>query len=249
MERNLFRQLSISFEEEMDDDSTVCRDGVCFFQPKKRVAQVPVPPPTPGRHWTVYGRHNCGFCTAASNWLDQHEANYTYYDVEKYGGGAYVRTQLPDVPPTHRTVPMVFWGDRFIGGYQQLRKEYETLIQEAPVEKVLSPSVHINTQKMPLVGGISDPKEMTDEVRELTESFREKIMEWVVDEADSFIPLNFATQVVAGTNFYVKVQVNKDPDRCIHVRIFRPLPHTGEEPSLGEKCAYPTTSDAELKGM
>eukprot|EP00992_Anisonema_acinus_P000771 TRINITY_DN10277_c0_g2_i1.p2 TRINITY_DN10277_c0_g2~~TRINITY_DN10277_c0_g2_i1.p2 ORF type:complete len:122 (+),score=37.69 TRINITY_DN10277_c0_g2_i1:54-368(+) len=41
----------------------------------------------------------------------------------------------------------------------------------------------------------------------------------------TFEPISYASQVVAGTNFFVKVKVSDT--QYAHVRIFRPLPHTG----------------------
>merc|ERR1719408_198916 len=38
------------------------------------------------------------------------------------------------------------------------------------------------------------------------------------------------TQVVAGTNYFVKCKVNGDT--FFQVRIFEPLPHTGEPPQV-----------------
>ena len=52
----------------------------------------------------------------------------------------------------------------------------------------------------------------------------------------TFEARSFKTQVVAGTNFFVKVAVA--PDTCVHARVFKPLPHTGGAPTLaGVKLA------------
>ena len=42
--------------------------------------------------------------------------------------------------------------------------------------------------------------------------------------------VSFKSQVVAGTNYYVKVHTGGDDH--IHVSIHRPLPHTGEAPHV-----------------
>ena len=40
------------------------------------------------------------------------------------------------------------------------------------------------------------------------------------------------TQVVAGSNYRVKVKVADTEPSCVHLRIFEPLPHTGEKAKL-----------------
>ena len=42
------------------------------------------------------------------------------------------------------------------------------------------------------------------------------------------------SQVVAGTNFLMKIQVSEAADGFIHAKIFRPLPHTREPAELHE---------------
>ena len=60
-------------------------------------------------------------------------------------------------------------------------------------------------------------------------------------------PVSFSSQVVAGTNFFVKVKIDDTPTGHMHLRIFRPLPHTGNPASIGgvqvamtaaDPCAY-----------
>uniref|UniRef100_A0A8C4QBR3 Cystatin domain-containing protein n=1 Tax=Eptatretus burgeri TaxID=7764 RepID=A0A8C4QBR3_EPTBU len=47
---------------------------------------------------------------------------------------------------------------------------------------------------------------------------------------DKFVAVNFKTQVVAGTNFFIKVDVGND--WCVHLCVFKPLPCTGGKLSL-----------------
>ena len=42
---------------------------------------------------------------------------------------------------------------------------------------------------------------------------------------ETFVPVHFTSQVVAGTNFQIKYNVGGDDH--VHAKIFRPLPHTG----------------------
>lgn len=49
-----------------------------------------------------------------------------------------------------------------------------------------------------------------------------------------FEVISYLSQVVAGTNFLMKIQVSDEADGYIHVKIFRPLPYTGEPAQLHE---------------
>lgn len=41
---------------------------------------------------------------------------------------------------------------------------------------------------------------------------------------ECFKPINYATQVVAGTNYFIKVQISdKNPNQCIHLKVFEDL--------------------------
>ena len=45
----------------------------------------------------------------------------------------------------------------------------------------------------------------------------------------------FSTQVVAGTNYWIKVQTGDAA--YVHIKVFQPLPHTGAESTLSEAQA------------
>lgn len=45
-----------------------------------------------------------------------------------------------------------------------------------------------------------------------------------------FTAVSFTSQVVAGTNYFVKVKVG-DGKYC-HLRVHQPLPHTGQPPAI-----------------
>lgn len=46
----------------------------------------------------------------------------------------------------------------------------------------------------------------------------------------TFLATAFTTQVVAGTNYLFKVHAGGDD--YLHVKVHKPLPHTGKEPEL-----------------
>lgn len=83
---------------------------------------------------------------------------------------------------------------------------------------------------MPLCGGIAEPKPADEEVQMLVTQMRKHVEEKANKKFDDFTAISYATQVVAGTNFFVKVHVGND--ECVHVRIFRPLPHENRMPEV-----------------
>lgn len=66
---------------------------------------------------TIYTTPTCGYCRAAKQLLDDKGVLYTHVDLTQKP--AAVREAL--IARTgHRTVPMVFVGEHFVGGYTEL---------------------------------------------------------------------------------------------------------------------------------
>eukprot|EP00928_Gymnodinium_smaydae_P061856 TRINITY_DN45834_c0_g1_i1.p2 TRINITY_DN45834_c0_g1~~TRINITY_DN45834_c0_g1_i1.p2 ORF type:complete len:131 (-),score=45.54 TRINITY_DN45834_c0_g1_i1:106-498(-) len=85
------------------------------------------------------------------------------------------------------------------------------------------------------LGSIQDISEANGEIQKLIEPFRAKAQEKAQALGwngifDKWEAQSFATQVVAGTNYFVKVGVSAS--HAVHLRIFQPLPHTREAPKL-----------------
>jgi hypothetical protein len=57
-----------------------------------------------------------------------------------------------------------------------------------------------------------------------------------------FEPVHYTTQVVAGTNYRVKVRVGDG--EFIHVTFFEPLPHTGDAVSVSAHSTGHTADEA-----
>ncbi|XP_071989373.1 cystatin-A-like [Engystomops pustulosus] len=81
-----------------------------------------------------------------------------------------------------------------------------------------------------LVGGLGEEKSADSEVQELVDEIKPEFLNKCRINVTKFKATKYKTQVVAGTNYFVKVKVGGG--RCIHLRIFKPPPHTGEKPSL-----------------
>jgi len=70
-----------------------------------------------------------------------------------------------------------------------------------------------------MCGGTSDAKEMTAEVIEVCHQIRPALEEKLGSPCATFEPKSFKSQVVAGTNFFVKVHVGDE--KHVHLRIYR----------------------------
>jgi cystatin-A/B len=70
-------------------------------------------------------------------------------------------------------------------------------------------------------GGMKEPQPMTDEVREMVLSIRSEIEAKAGKNFSTFNPVSYATQVVAGVNYFVKIEVGNG--EFIHARIYRDL--------------------------
>lgn len=75
--------------------------------------------------YIIYGHENCSFCTAAKDLLEREGVDYQYNQV----GVDITKEQLIAICPTPpKTVPQIFKDVDgtavYIGGYQQLAKEF-----------------------------------------------------------------------------------------------------------------------------
>jgi glutaredoxin 1 len=69
------------------------------------------------QHITVYGYDGCGWCGEARRLLDKAARPYTYTDLDHEP-----RAEAHVVAQGHTTVPQIFSGDSFLGGYTQLEQ-------------------------------------------------------------------------------------------------------------------------------
>ena len=81
-----------------------------------------------------------------------------------------------------------------------------------------------------IAGGFSSYREPTSEELAMVNKLKSAIEQKVNKKFLFFVPVKIKSQVVAGTNYTVKILVNNDS--FIHVTIFKPLPYTGESPSV-----------------
>lgn len=75
-------------------------------------------------------------------------------------------------------------------------------------------------------GGWTDAQAANAEIQELINQVNEAVQEQENFPLAPYDAISFISQIVAGTNYIVKVQVNTD--EFIHIRIFQPLPGNGQ---------------------
>ena len=80
-----------------------------------------------------------------------------------------------------------------------------------------------------MVGGHSELKTDADGLASIF-AFQDIIEEFLGLTFETFEPIAYTTQVVAGTVYQAKIRV--DGGEVIHAKIFEPLPHTNEAPSI-----------------
>ncbi|XP_067950988.1 cystatin-B-like [Watersipora subatra] len=81
-----------------------------------------------------------------------------------------------------------------------------------------------------MMGGVGTEKEADENVQKIVDDLKSTVEEKTGHSYDEFKCVKFATQVVAGTNYFVKVKVGDN--NYIHLRIYAPLPHTHSPPEL-----------------
>lgn len=86
----------------------------------------------------------------------------------------------------------------------------------------------IHAESVGLLGGLSAEKNAVDAVQSLVEQVNsnEKLKDYGKLKA-----ISYKTQVVSGTNFFVKVKPEAS-DNYLHLRIFKPLPNENSTSSL-----------------
>jgi glutaredoxin-related protein len=70
----------------------------------------------------VWSRDACGYCDSAKTLLKQKGIEF---EERKIGSG-WTKEQLLESVPTARTVPQIYLDGKYIGGYTELKKYFET---------------------------------------------------------------------------------------------------------------------------
>ncbi|XP_065532271.1 cystatin-B-like [Lathamus discolor] len=92
-----------------------------------------------------------------------------------------------------------------------------------------------------LCGGASAVRPATGETQQIVDEVKSQLEEKEGKTFDVFTAVEFKTQVVAGTNYFIKVHVGND--EFMHLRVFRSLPHENKPLSLHSYQSSKTKHD------
>ncbi|VDH95985.1 cystatin-B-like [Mytilus edulis] len=81
-----------------------------------------------------------------------------------------------------------------------------------------------------MCGGLGNIVDADDDVKVLVEQLTGAVNEKTGKNYGKLAALKYGTQVVAGTNYFVKVK--SDDGSILHLRIYQPLPHTNQPAEL-----------------
>jgi glutaredoxin 1 len=70
---------------------------------------------------TIYGHSRCGWCTKAKKLAESYNLEYNYKDTDIQENLNDLKKDLPNV----KTVPQIWWDNRYIGGYEDFAAEIE----------------------------------------------------------------------------------------------------------------------------
>ncbi|KFQ61330.1 cystatin-A [Pelecanus crispus] len=79
-------------------------------------------------------------------------------------------------------------------------------------------------------GGLSETKPATPEIQHIVNQVKQQYESKQDRTYDIFKAIVYRTQVVAGINYFIKVQDGDDD--YVHLRVFQSLPHENQGPSL-----------------
>ena len=80
-----------------------------------------------------------------------------------------------------------------------------------------------------MCGGFGNVKNADDTVVAICNQVKSQVESHLNQTYQVFEPVHYKTQVVAGTNYLIKVRTEND---YVHVKVFQSLPHAGQQLSL-----------------
>ncbi|XP_062983447.1 leukocyte cysteine proteinase inhibitor 1-like [Elgaria multicarinata webbii] len=94
-----------------------------------------------------------------------------------------------------------------------------------------------------MTGGLSDPDQVTSEVRDIANQVKSQLEEKANAKYSYFEAVSFRKQVVAGTNYFIKVRHGDGERDYTHLRVFQALPCHGSRIELSNYLLGKTKDD------
>ena len=94
-------------------------------------------------------------------------------------------------------------------------------------------------------GGFEQAKEATKEIQTIAEGMKEQVEKQLGQTFDRFDAVVYTSQIVAGTNYLIKVQVGEE--KFVHIKVHIPLPFKNAPNELLECEGDKTFMDPLLK--
>jgi glutaredoxin 3 len=73
---------------------------------------------------TIYGHGRCGWCIRAKKLAERYSLSYEWKDTDDNAILNEMKIKLPEA----RTVPQIWWHEKYIGGYEDFAAEVENTI-------------------------------------------------------------------------------------------------------------------------
>ena len=83
-----------------------------------------------------------------------------------------------------------------------------------------------------MIGGFTKTRPATEEVQNIVSEVQGQVQSRLNVQFDRFQAVSYRSQVVAGVNYFIKVDVGNGS--FIHIKVFVPLPYTNLPPSLSD---------------
>lgn len=74
---------------------------------------------------TIYGNQICGYCNRAKRLLERNNLDYIWLDTDDTEIFNELKQRIRDA-----TIPQIWWGEEYIGGYYQLATRINKLTNE-----------------------------------------------------------------------------------------------------------------------
>jgi len=83
---------------------------------------------------------------------------------------------------------------------------------------------------MVITGGLSDTKKPDEHIEKIVNTIKSEIEERINKTLNILTVHSYKTQVVAGTNYFIKSHIGNN--EYIHIRVFKSLPHENYDVKL-----------------